>query len=169
MTSRISNDGIHDGIIAPTDIPPVVSEATLSDGTYIALHGSKWDGSDCELLDVVLPSPFCAHLLKSPVFFTGSFIGGLTAALEDLTRRANRATPKAVVAAPNFPVNSNTDPDHIGEKYDLAQEYDQTNEAEDEYLAEVEQMSCEDDNSSNDEDYDEAHADGIAPPDFEFT
>ena len=173
MVSRISNEGTVDVPLAPIDIPPRVSEVTLSDGTSIALHGVKWDGYDCELLDVALPPPFCAHLFKSPVFFTGTFTC-LTAALADLTRRASCAAPKAAVVTPNFPVNTHTDPDSNGDKNDLSvHEYDQNNDAEDEDLVEIEHhMSCDDEctgNSSNDEDCDEAHADDVAPNDFEFT
>ena len=98
---RMSNDGVT--VSSEVDLPPVLKYAQVSDGC-ISMHGKKWDGFECELLEVTLPWPFSAHLMKSPVFFTGPFVD-LTAALNELARNSapdGSASRSTVV----FPVNS---------------------------------------------------------------
>jgi hypothetical protein len=162
MASRVSNDGTTDIDSSSTiDLPPRIIDVTLADGTSISLHGTKWDGVDHELLDVELPPPFCAHLLKSPVFFTGTFTG-LAAAFNELTR--NRAAPltNTTVQSPIFPVNSySADADFAPDKYEYEQHVFET---EDEDIPEADHVSCDE---SSDEDYDDTHTEGIAL-DFEF-
>jgi hypothetical protein len=168
MTSRISNEGVTDGIDTCINLPPTIIDFTQTNGTTITLHGHKWDGFDCELLDVEFPPPFCAHMFKSPVYFTGSFTS-ITTTLNDIARAANRTAPKAPpVPTTNFPVNSYSDTDFITDKDDiiLTHDFEHTLETEDEDLTEAENISCDD--SSNDEDYDDAHPDTTAL-DFEYS
>lgn len=142
-------------------MPQLVEEVTLSDGSLIALHRNKWDGSDCKLLDVILPLPFGAHLLKSPVLFVGTFTD-LSVALCDIEKRARSMTPKVPLCATLFPVSGVSEgADSPVEKYDeSATGYDDMQELDDEELGCLENMSCDDKcdgSSSSDNDFDGAH------------
>jgi hypothetical protein len=130
----------------------------------MALHGYKWDGFDCDLLGVVLPPPFSKHLLKSPVYFVGSF-GDYMDAMNELTQLSS---PPSVVVKPLFPVNTYQLDELSGDALrGWSPEYYNLNETEFEDVIEAELMSCADEeevcNSSEDEDDEEGEVRAEAP------
>ena len=165
MTSRMSNDGIVDGLV-DHNLPPTLIQASLLDGTSITLHGQKWDGTECELLDTLLPPPFCTHLLKSPIFFTGEF-KSLAAALSELAGRARLTSPSPAVAIPNLPFSFRSASMFNKDMSLDAMSYcDRGNDVYDEDAGELaERMSCDEEfvfNFSSEEEEDECHSDCTA-------
>lgn len=147
-------------------VPQLVEEVTLSDGSSIALHGNKWDGPDCELLDVILPLPFGVHLLKSPVLFVGTF-SDLSVALCAIDERARLMAPKKVsLCATLFPVSgvSEGGDSPVGKYDESATGFDDVQDLDDEELGCLENMSCDDEcdgSSSSDDDFEGAHIEGV--------